>query len=326
MTDRPPLTPADCDLQDFQYMELDVRRLRDSKFSSTPNAEAFRAGVMLWCAAWHQVPAASLPDDDVELADLAGYGKMPFSVKYWRKVRTEALAGFIKCADGRLYHEVIAEKANTAWASRLEYSYEKLKDRTRKENKHRAETGLPAIVVPPFSEWISAGRPKEIPPPKPTIPAENALKGNGEGEGEVIPSEANASGADAPPPAPSPSPTPAPSPSPTPAPSPTPSPPSLQDQVYAIGIVLLTSADVTDKNARSFLAMQCKTHGAERVVEALNACAAEKPVQPVPWLVECLKSGPQRQRQQMSQHSRLSGAGRALFRDQQPEVFDAEPN
>jgi hypothetical protein len=25
-----PLTPVDCDLRDFQYMELDVRRLRDS--------------------------------------------------------------------------------------------------------------------------------------------------------------------------------------------------------------------------------------------------------------------------------------------------------
>ena len=29
-------------------------------------SNAFRAGVLLWCAAWHQVPAGSLPDDDVE--------------------------------------------------------------------------------------------------------------------------------------------------------------------------------------------------------------------------------------------------------------------
>lgn len=43
-----PLTPNDCDLTDFQYMELDVRRLRDSKFASTPKGDAFRAGIMLW--------------------------------------------------------------------------------------------------------------------------------------------------------------------------------------------------------------------------------------------------------------------------------------
>lgn len=113
-----PLTPPSCNLSDFQYMELDVRLLRDSRFASTPNAEAFRAGVLLWCAAWHQVPAASLPDDDAELASLAGYGRMSFSVREWKKVRDEALAGFVKCSDGRLYHPVVAEKALIAWAKK----------------------------------------------------------------------------------------------------------------------------------------------------------------------------------------------------------------
>ena len=88
-----PLTPADCDLRDFQYMELDVRRLRDSEFAAGATGEAFRAGVLLWCAAWHQVPAASLPDNDTELANLAGYGRV---VKEWKKVREQALNGFVK--------------------------------------------------------------------------------------------------------------------------------------------------------------------------------------------------------------------------------------
>jgi hypothetical protein len=82
-------------------MELDVRRLRDSEFAAGVTGEAFRAGVLLWCAAWHQVPAASLPDNDTELANLAGYGRV---VKEWRKVREQALTGFVKCSDGRLYH------------------------------------------------------------------------------------------------------------------------------------------------------------------------------------------------------------------------------
>src|SRR6185437_14830762 len=122
MADLPaPLTPPDCDLSDFQYMELDVRRLRDSKFASTPSGDAFRAGVLLWCASWHQIPAGSLPDDDVELANLSGFGRMPVSVKEWKKLRAEALTGFIKCSDGRLYHPVIAEKAQSAFAAKASY-------------------------------------------------------------------------------------------------------------------------------------------------------------------------------------------------------------
>lgn len=70
-----PLTPPDCDLRDFAFMPLDVARLRDSDLAIQIEAEEFRAAVLLWCASWHQVPAASLPDDDKALAALAGYGR-----------------------------------------------------------------------------------------------------------------------------------------------------------------------------------------------------------------------------------------------------------
>ena len=75
--------------------------------------EEFRTAVLLWCVAWHQQPAASLPDDDRLLAHLAGFGR---DVRAWTKVRKGALHGFIGCADGRLYHPTIAEKALDAWA------------------------------------------------------------------------------------------------------------------------------------------------------------------------------------------------------------------
>lgn len=187
-----PLTPAGCDLRDFQYMELDVSRLRDSKFAATPRAEAFRAGVLLWCAAWHQVPAASLPDDDVELANLAGYGRMPVSVKEWRKVRAEALNGFVKCTDGRLYHAVIAEKAIAAHKAKEKHAYDRFLDRLRKENRAREKESKPLYGIPTQAQWKSGAYPHGIPPPEPTIPperatgstgipAENALRGNGEG-------------------------------------------------------------------------------------------------------------------------------------------------
>lgn len=106
MTD--PLVPVDTDLRDFQYMPLDVVRLVDSDLAALATGEEFRCAVVLWCKAWHQVPASSLPNDDRLLAHLAGFGR---DLKGWRAVRDMALRGFVECSDGRLYHPVIAEKA-----------------------------------------------------------------------------------------------------------------------------------------------------------------------------------------------------------------------
>lgn len=107
-----PLVPAEVDLRDFGFMPLDVLRLRDSDLAALATGEEFKAAVLLWCVAWHQVPAASLPNDDRLLARYSGAGSA------WRKVKTEALRGFVECTDGRLYHPTIAEKALEAWASK----------------------------------------------------------------------------------------------------------------------------------------------------------------------------------------------------------------
>jgi hypothetical protein len=85
---------------------------------------------------------------------------------------------------------------------------------------------------------------------------------------------------------------------------------TAQDQVFAIGVTLLTAADVSDRNARSFLAAQCKAHGPERVVEALRTCAAERPVQPVPRIVEIL--GRPDARQKPNAQEALEAANRAV--------------
>lgn len=183
-----PLTPPDCDLRNLQYMPLDVLRLRDSDITATATGDEFRCAVLLWCAAWHQVPAASLPDDDIVLSQFAGFGRV---VKEWKKVKTGALRGWIKCSDGRLYHPVVAEKANESWVSKLNYSYGKMVDRLRKSNKQRVAKGQSEIGIPSFEEWNSSGRTDRIPAEvvgnssgmqnefqrkDDQIPAENALK------------------------------------------------------------------------------------------------------------------------------------------------------
>ncbi|WP_210419316.1 DUF1376 domain-containing protein [Acetobacter vaccinii] len=114
MTDTPPpLTPPDSDLRGLPFMPLDTVRLLDSDLFALSTGEEFKAAVALWCKAWQQVPAASLPGHDRVLAHLSGAGVD------WPAVRAMALHGWQGCADGRLYHPVLAEKANHAWQARL---------------------------------------------------------------------------------------------------------------------------------------------------------------------------------------------------------------
>ncbi len=180
-----PLTPKDCDLRDFAFMPLDVVRLRDSDMAATESPEACWAAVLLWAASWHQVPAASLPDDDRVLSNLAGYGRV---VREWLKVKSGAMRGWIKCDDGRLYHPVVAEKANESWESKLRHAYGKMCDRTRKLNKALEEKKLPSVQVPVYDQWIATGKddpkPTEILSPSAGIPPDNPLKGQGQGQGQ----------------------------------------------------------------------------------------------------------------------------------------------
>lgn len=140
-----PLVPHHVDLRDFEFMPLHCVRLRDSEFSAQVSDAAFRAGVLLWCAAWHQVPAASLPKDDRTLCHLAGLGR---DLKGWNKIKDEALRGFVECSDGRIYHKVIAETANEAWERK-----QAQRDRTararnaRSRQKHETTVTIPVASI-----------------------------------------------------------------------------------------------------------------------------------------------------------------------------------
>jgi len=107
-----PLTPADCDLQDFEFMPVMVRRLLKSETWSLGTGDERAAAVALWFESWHQVPAASLPSDDRLLKRLADSDR-------WAKVKTQALRGWVLCSDSRLYHPVVAEKALESWIEKL---------------------------------------------------------------------------------------------------------------------------------------------------------------------------------------------------------------
>lgn len=107
-----PPVPPECDLRGLPWMPVDTERLLNSDLWALSTPEEFKVALRLWCKAWQQRPAASLPDDDRILAELSGAGRR------WKKLRPMALRGFVKCTDGRLYHPVLAEKAAEAWAHR----------------------------------------------------------------------------------------------------------------------------------------------------------------------------------------------------------------
>lgn len=131
-----PLVAPEVDLRDFVFMPLDVVRLRDSDLGVVCTDAEIRAALWLWCAAWHQVPAASLPDDDRVLASMAGFGRGSDALTRWKEVRQGALRGFVKCVDGRLYHSVIAEKAVEAWNEKQ--SFRKRREDFKKRQSDRA--------------------------------------------------------------------------------------------------------------------------------------------------------------------------------------------
>ncbi len=151
-----PLVPAEVDLRDFAFMPLDVQRLRDSDLASDETPEACWAAVLLWCASWHQVPAASIPDSDSWQAKHAGYVSRGRIDPQWPKIKEGALRGWVLCNDGRLYHPVVAEKARDAWDSKLEQRW---KSEIGRIKKHNQRHGM-SLPCPSFEVWMKSGCPQ----------------------------------------------------------------------------------------------------------------------------------------------------------------------
>lgn len=173
-----PFLPREVDLRDFPFMPLDVGRLRDSDFAAVSNADEFRAGLLLLCAAWHQLPAGSLPNDDVILARLAGYGRVQ---EHWLAVREGALRGWVECSDHRLYHPVISEKALTAWNRKLQQRWRTECARIKKHNQRHGSN----ITSPSFQDYIIS---------KATdVPRDSNEYGEGHSIQEIVDSDRNMS-------------------------------------------------------------------------------------------------------------------------------------
>lgn len=100
------------DLTDLcSYMPLRVDQLLRSDTWLLASGDEAKAAITLWCRAWHQVPAGSLPNNDRILAKMSGIDNL----SDWPTLKPFALRGFMLCSDGRLYHRRIVQKAQEAW-------------------------------------------------------------------------------------------------------------------------------------------------------------------------------------------------------------------
>jgi hypothetical protein len=181
MSDQPqPLTPADCNLRGLPFMPLDVVRLRDS--DTTADIKPATSSAVPCCcgASWHQVPAGSLPDDDIVLSQYAGFGRV---MREWQKVRDGALRGWVKCADSRLYHPVVAEKANEAWAGRLKHREKKEAERASQSSRKGCPQGSGrcqrSSAAGPFGRRTSAGQQQSVRRTNATCPDDRPRKSSG---------------------------------------------------------------------------------------------------------------------------------------------------
>ena len=111
-----PLTPKCCDLRDYAYIPMQIGRLKQSRAWSMCKRNPALAFYLMntWTAAFQSVPAASLENDDLVLADLAMCDD-----ETWARVKDDVLRGWVVCDDGRLYHPVVAEYALEGWLGKV---------------------------------------------------------------------------------------------------------------------------------------------------------------------------------------------------------------
>jgi hypothetical protein len=259
MTDLPePPVPADCDLQDFPYMPLQIGRLLDSTFSAKATDAEFRAGMVLWCKAWHQVPAGSLPNDERVLAHLAGFGR---DLKAWAKVREMALHGFYPAADGRLYHPVVAEQASESWVKKCAWAKNRQKEREKK-SKQRKKDGTDGGNGGdgPGSD---AGRPPVCPPGQQgDIPG---LKGKGRDKNS---SDDKSSGAETPDPV---------------------------KALFDFGIAVFTASGRSEREARTLLGKLRRDSDDPKLMSLLVAARNQSAVEPFEYIQGALRRDKRRQ-------------------------------
>ncbi len=121
-----PLVGPDVDCSDLDGFMLNTERLMASELLALNGNEVIGAALLLWCRAWKQKPAASLPDDDRVNAAFAR-----LSLPKFRQMKEAIMRGFIKCSDGRLYHRFLSIEAAKAHTKKIQFQEKRAADAKR---------------------------------------------------------------------------------------------------------------------------------------------------------------------------------------------------
>lgn len=260
------MTPPGCVLQDFPHTPIFRARLFGSSFHARATDAEWRAGVTLWLKSWDQVPAGSLPDDDIELCRLAELAR---DLKTWKKVKAGALRGWVLCGDSRLYHPVVAEGVNNALEAKTAQRDKTLKARIAALEKRLKESSdesqKAALTEEVRSLKLSLSQKALLSVTESVTGSDTESKRREEKgrEGNSY-SEPNGSGG---------------------------KPPKLTDPkeiIFGYGLSMLVSAGTPEKQARSFLGGLEKHHGPTTLIDTLRDCAKARPLQPLEWLAAAL--------------------------------------
>lgn len=120
------------------WFPLHFQRLRRSKWWRRASDLARARNVMMWGEAYSAVPAGSLPDDDDELAEAAGFG---MDVLDFLEHKVEIMSPWTLCSDGRWYHPTICEMVLETWDNKSASRKAAAERKRRSRLKARGGTG-----------------------------------------------------------------------------------------------------------------------------------------------------------------------------------------
>jgi uncharacterized protein YdaU (DUF1376 family) len=137
-----PLVAPEVDCSDLDGFMLNAERLMSSELLALHGNEIVGAALLLWCRAWKQRPAASLPDND---RVNAAFARLPLSK--FRQVKEAVMRGFVKCSDGRLYHTFLANEALNAYARKVAFQKKRAADAKRLKEWRESKRETPNVAA-----------------------------------------------------------------------------------------------------------------------------------------------------------------------------------
>lgn len=152
-----PLVSADICLESFPWAPVRLAFLSGHPLALLKDPEPFRALVLLIANAWHKRPSMTAPNDDVQLAAMAGFGR---DVEAWLAVRESVMQGWVLCCDGRWHHPELAAWAFQSWEAKKEHERFRAKQSERARGRGRQSDGHDGPErLPPNSRGSAAAQP-----------------------------------------------------------------------------------------------------------------------------------------------------------------------